>query len=142
VVVAEERHFGRAAARLHMTQPPLSRAIKQLETDPGALLVHRSAPGVTLTPAGTALYDDRSVGPATAPGAVGQSGAVRAPGLHRSARPKDRKTGQRRSGSGDVRAEQRPEQDGRRATAGENVGVVSLMQVEVPAAGRYRGPDV
>jgi DNA-binding transcriptional LysR family regulator len=58
VAVAEERHFGRAAARLHMTQPPLSRAIKQLETDVGALLVHRSPAGVTLTPAGTVLYDE------------------------------------------------------------------------------------
>jgi DNA-binding transcriptional LysR family regulator len=57
VAVAEERHFGRAAARLHMTQP-LSRAIKQLETDVGALLLHRSPAGVTLTPAGTALYDE------------------------------------------------------------------------------------
>jgi DNA-binding transcriptional LysR family regulator len=58
VAVAEERHFGRAAARLHMTQPPLSRAIKQLETDVGALLVCRSPAGVTLTAAGTALYDE------------------------------------------------------------------------------------
>jgi len=58
VAVAEERHFGRAAARLHMTQPPLSRAIKQLETDVGALLLHRSPSGVTLTPAGAALYDE------------------------------------------------------------------------------------
>src|SRR5947199_1539666 len=58
VAVAEERHFGRAAARLHMTQPPLSRAIKQLETDLGALLLHRSPAGVTLTAAGTALYDE------------------------------------------------------------------------------------
>jgi len=58
VALAEERHFGRAAARLHMTQPPLSRAIKQLETDVGALLMHRSAAGVTLTPAGTTLYDE------------------------------------------------------------------------------------
>jgi DNA-binding transcriptional LysR family regulator len=58
VAVAEERHFGRAAARLHMTQPPLSRAIKQLETDVGALLMHRSPAGVTLTPAGTTLYDE------------------------------------------------------------------------------------
>ncbi|MER6871577.1 LysR family transcriptional regulator, partial [Amycolatopsis sp. NPDC000673] len=58
VAVAEERHFGRAAARLHMTQPPLSRAIKQLETDLGAALLDRSPSGVTLTAAGTALYDE------------------------------------------------------------------------------------
>lgn len=58
VAVAEERHFGHAAARLHMTQPPLSRAIRQLETDVGAVLLHRSPGGVTLTPAGTALYSE------------------------------------------------------------------------------------
>jgi DNA-binding transcriptional LysR family regulator len=58
VAVAEECNFGRAATRLHMTQPPLSRAIKQLESDVGALLFHRSPAGVTLTPAGTALYDE------------------------------------------------------------------------------------
>jgi DNA-binding transcriptional LysR family regulator len=58
VVVAEELHFGRAATRLHMTQPPLSRAIKQLESDLGAVLLRRSSTGVTLTPAGTALYDE------------------------------------------------------------------------------------
>jgi len=52
VAVAEERHFGRAAARMHMTQPPLSRAIKQLGTDVGALLLHRSPAGATLTPRG------------------------------------------------------------------------------------------
>lgn len=58
VAVAEERHFGRAAARLHMSQPPLSRAIKQLEADLGAVLLHRSATGVTLTAAGKLLYDE------------------------------------------------------------------------------------
>jgi DNA-binding transcriptional LysR family regulator len=60
VAVAGERHFGRAAARLHMTQPPLSRAIKQLETDLGVVLLHRSATGVALTAAGNALYTEAS----------------------------------------------------------------------------------
>ncbi|WP_433192321.1 LysR family transcriptional regulator [Nocardia sp. CA-107356] len=58
VAVAEELHFGRAAARLHMSQPPLSRAIKQLETDLGCVLLHRSPIGVALTPAGSALYEE------------------------------------------------------------------------------------
>jgi DNA-binding transcriptional LysR family regulator len=55
VAVAEELHFGRAASRLHMSQPPLSRAIRQLEADLGATLLHRSAAGAALTPAGTVL---------------------------------------------------------------------------------------
>ncbi len=58
VAVAEERHIGRAAVRLHMTQPPLSRAIKALETELGTVLLHRSPIGVTLTAAGTVLYDE------------------------------------------------------------------------------------
>jgi DNA-binding transcriptional LysR family regulator len=58
VAVVEERHVGRAAARLHMTQPPLSRAVKQLETELGTVLLHRSTTGVTPTAAGTALYDE------------------------------------------------------------------------------------
>ncbi|KOG85263.1 LysR family transcriptional regulator, partial [Streptomyces varsoviensis] len=58
VAVAEELHFGRAAARLHMTQPPLSRAVQQLETDLGCALLHRSPAGVALTPAGATLYEE------------------------------------------------------------------------------------
>lgn len=58
VAVAEERNFSRAAARLHMSQPPLSRAIKQLEADLEVVLLHRSATGVTLTAVGSLLYDE------------------------------------------------------------------------------------
>lgn len=56
-VLAQTLHFGRAAERLHMTQPPLTLAIQQLERRLGTPLFERTRRSVALTPAGAALLE-------------------------------------------------------------------------------------
>jgi DNA-binding transcriptional LysR family regulator len=57
-VLAEQLHFGKAAARLHISQPALSKRIKSLENKIGGPLLFRNRRGVALTPAGTMFYTD------------------------------------------------------------------------------------
>ena len=57
IAVAEELHFGRAAERLDMAQPPLSRAIKQFEEEIEAILFNRGRSAITLTQAGERLLE-------------------------------------------------------------------------------------
>ena len=57
VAVAEERHFGRAAAKLHIAQPPLSRQIRRFEAEIGETLLYRTTRSVDLSPAGEVLLE-------------------------------------------------------------------------------------
>lgn len=66
LAVAEELNFGRAADRLHMSQPPLSQAIKQLEQRLGTQLLYRTTREVRLTAAGAVLVEQCRVLLATA----------------------------------------------------------------------------
>jgi DNA-binding transcriptional LysR family regulator len=70
VAVAEELHFGRAAERLHISQSPLSRAIRELERDLGVVLFVRTTRRVELTRAGSLLLGRARIALAEIDGAI------------------------------------------------------------------------
>ncbi|MBI6576041.1 LysR family transcriptional regulator [Pseudomonas viridiflava] len=76
LAVREELNVGRAATRLHLSQSPLSRQIRQLENQLGVELFHRSNAGISLTEAGAAFLPEVRLTLAQADKAVAVAVAV------------------------------------------------------------------
>lgn len=85
VAVAEELHFGRAAARLHIAQPPLSQTIRKLEAELGVALLRRTTRRVEVLPAGDAFLVRAREMLATADSAADEARAAAAGELGRLA---------------------------------------------------------
>jgi DNA-binding transcriptional LysR family regulator len=85
LAVADELHFGRAAARLHISQPPLSQQIRRLEDEIGARLFRRTNRRVQLTAAGRAFLVDARQAIASADRAVAAAQRSDHPLAHRTA---------------------------------------------------------
>ena len=78
IAVAEELSFTKAATRLHLSQPPVSRAIKQLEEELNVKLLERSKQYVRLTPAGSNFYVEARMVLTAADSAVSSTRSVAA----------------------------------------------------------------
>src|SRR3954453_15133234 len=89
VAVAEELHFGRAAERLQMSQSPLSRAIRELESQLGVVLFVRTTRRAELTSAGAAPLPP---GRACPGGGAGRSPRSSSPWMRRGEPPSPRMT--------------------------------------------------
>jgi DNA-binding transcriptional LysR family regulator len=85
VVLAEERHFGRAARRLYLAQPAVTQRLQRLERQLGVTLAERTRHDVTLTPAGAAIlpYARQAVAAAESVGRVAREAADGEPGTLR-----------------------------------------------------------
>jgi DNA-binding transcriptional LysR family regulator len=79
VVVAEEGHVGRAATRLFVSQPPLSRQIRALEDELGTRLFERTPRGMRLLPPGERLLEHARTILASVERAIGDVARVAAP---------------------------------------------------------------
>jgi DNA-binding transcriptional LysR family regulator len=143
VAVAEELHFGRAAERLHMSQSPLSRAIRELERELGLVLFVRTTRRVELTAAGVLLLErwrralaeiDAAI--ADARRAAGPHGDVLAVGYGPFSRPVALRITEEVRGFR-VRLDEEVTPDSLRRLAAHELAAAVVM--ETPAAARRHG---